>query len=73
MFPVVFTALSHLVPDQDPAVRNASELLDRLLKDIMSESSQLFDLDAFVPLLRERIYPKHSSGKQFIISWISVS
>lgn len=38
----------------------------------MSESSQLFDLDAFVPLLRERIYPKDSAGKQFIISWISV-
>lgn len=72
IFPEVFTALSHLVPDQDAAVRNGSELLDRLLKDIMSESSQLFDLDAFVPLLRERIYPKHSSGKQFIISWISV-
>lgn len=72
IFPEVFTALSLLVPDQDAAVRSGSELLDRLLKDIMSESSQLFDLDAFVPLLRERIYPKHSSGKQFIISWISI-
>lgn len=72
-FPDVFTALSVLVTDPDPAVRNGSELLDRQLKDIMSESSQLFDLDAFVPLVRERIYSKHSSARQFIISWISVS
>lgn len=71
-FPDVFTALSVLVTDPDPAVRNGSELLDRQLKDIMSESSQLFDLDAFVPLVRERIYSKHSSARQFIISWISV-
>lgn len=32
IFPEVFTALSLLVPDQDAAVRNGSELLDRLLK-----------------------------------------
>lgn len=32
IFPDLFTALSLLVTDQDSAVRNGSELLDRLLK-----------------------------------------
>lgn len=47
-------------------------MLDRLLKDIVTESPQTFDLDAFIPLLRERIYTKNSFSRQFIITWISV-
>lgn len=58
--------------DSDENCKNGSELLDRLLKDIVTESSQTFDLDAFIPLLRERIYAKNSFARQFIISWISV-
>lgn len=54
------------------SVKNASELLDRLLKDIVTESTQLFDLTSFVPLLRERVLTKNSFARQFIISWISV-
>lgn len=72
IFPDIFKSLSTLVTDPDSSVRNGSELLDRLLKDILSESTQFFDLAAFVPLLRERIYAKDSSARQFIISWISV-
>lgn len=41
-------------------------------QDIVTESTQTFDLDAFIPLLRERIYTKNSFSRQFIISWISV-
>lgn len=58
--------------DPDESCKNGSELLDRLLKDIVTESWQTFDLKAFIPLLRERIYAKHSFARQFIISWISV-
>ncbi|XP_053682737.1 protein VAC14 homolog [Sabethes cyaneus] len=72
MFPSLFTSLSRLVTDPDQSVKNGSELLDRLLKDIVIESSSFFDLDAFIPLVRERIMAKNSFSRQFIISWISV-
>lgn len=38
----------------------------------MTESPQTFDLNAIIPLLRERIYTRNSFSRQFIISWISV-
>uniref|UniRef100_A0A1B0D2Y0 Uncharacterized protein n=2 Tax=Phlebotomus papatasi TaxID=29031 RepID=A0A1B0D2Y0_PHLPP len=72
LFPDIFSALSRLVTDPDQNVKNGSELLDRLLKDIVTESSQTFALDSFIPLLRERIYAKNSFARQFIISWISI-
>ncbi|XP_049544811.1 protein VAC14 homolog isoform X2 [Anopheles darlingi] len=71
-FPSLFNALSRLVIDPDQNIKNGSEILDRLLKDIVIESSQTFDLDAFIPLVRERIMVKSSFARQFIISWISV-
>lgn len=42
------------------------------MQDIVTESPQTFDLKAFIPLLRERIYTRNSFSRQFIISWISV-
>jgi vacuole morphology and inheritance protein 14 len=41
------------------------------LQDIVTESSS-FDLVAFMPLLREKIYTKNTFSRQFIISWVSV-
>lgn len=73
LFPEIFSALSKLVSDPDVSVKNASELLDRLLKDIITENSQIFDLPSFAPLLREKILTKNSFARQFLISWISVS
>lgn len=70
-FSAIFSSLSKIATDPDQNVKNASELLDRLLKDIIVESTS-FDLDGFIPLLREKIYTKSSFSRQFIISWISV-
>ncbi|XP_067003163.1 protein VAC14 homolog [Anabrus simplex] len=70
-FTDIFNALSHLAADPDQNVKNGSELLDRLMKDIVTESPS-FDLVAFMPLLRERIYTKNAFARQFIISWVSV-
>lgn len=71
-FPDLFAALSRLVADSDQMVKDGSELLDRLLKDIVTESSQTFNLEAFIPLLKERIYVKNSFVRQYVISWISI-
>lgn len=70
-FNVLFDGLSKLAADPDPNVKSGSELLDRLLKDIVTESSK-FDLVSFIPLLRERIYSNNQYARQFIISWILV-
>uniref|UniRef100_A0A8D8WR57 Protein VAC14 homolog n=1 Tax=Cacopsylla melanoneura TaxID=428564 RepID=A0A8D8WR57_9HEMI len=70
-FTAIFNALSKLVSDPDPNVKNGSELLDKLLKDIVTESAT-FDLVSFTPLLRERMYTSNPYARQFIISWISV-
>lgn len=70
-FNLLFDGLSKLAADPDPNVKSGSELLDRLLKDIVTESNT-FDLVAFVPLLRERIYSNNQYARQFIISWIHV-
>ncbi|XP_047427073.1 protein VAC14 homolog [Mugil cephalus] len=70
-FNLLFDGLSKLAADPDPNVKSGSELLDRLLKDIVTESNS-FDLVAFVPLLRERIYSNNQYARQFIISWIHV-
>ncbi|XP_033222290.1 protein VAC14 homolog isoform X2 [Belonocnema kinseyi] len=70
-FTDIFGALSKLACDSEQSVKNATELLDRLMKDIVTESG-MFDLVGFMPLLRERIYTKSSFGRQFVISWVSV-
>ncbi|XP_059048781.1 protein VAC14 homolog isoform X1 [Achroia grisella] len=70
-FPIVFDALARLAADPEPQVKQGAELLDRLVKDIVTESSS-FDLAAFVPMLRERIYTRNAFGRQFIVSWVSV-
>ncbi|KAG7258463.1 hypothetical protein CRUP_015480 [Coryphaenoides rupestris] len=70
-FNLLFDGLGKLAADPDPNVKSGSELLDRLLKDIVTESDR-FDLVAFVPLLRERIYSNNQYARQFIVSWILV-
>ncbi|KAK7493852.1 hypothetical protein BaRGS_00014993, partial [Batillaria attramentaria] len=67
----IFDGLSKLAAHPDQNVKNGAELLDRLIKDIVTESSS-FDLVAFVPLLRERIYSKNTFARQFVVSWIEV-
>lgn len=70
-FTEIFNGLSKLAADPDQSVKNGSELLDRLMKDIVTESTS-FDLVSFMPMLRERISTKNDFARQFIISWVSV-
>ncbi|XP_046661939.1 protein VAC14 homolog [Homalodisca vitripennis] len=70
-FVEIFNALSNLAADPDQNVKNGSELLDRLMKDIVTESAT-FDLVGFMPSLRDRVRTKNTFARQFIISWISV-
>jgi vacuole morphology and inheritance protein 14 len=65
-----FDGLCKLSSDSDSNVRYGAELLDRLMKDIVSENPH-FDIDNFIILLRDRIYTQDAFARQFLVTWIS--
>lgn len=67
----VFDALCKLSADVDPNVQNAAHLLDKLIKDIVTESPH-FDLEEFITLLRQRLQVSNPYVRQFLVSWIAV-
>ncbi|RWS05439.1 protein VAC14-like protein [Dinothrombium tinctorium] len=71
LFNELFNALFQLSADSDQSVRAGCEVLDTVIKDIVTESPA-FDLVGFIPLLRDRLYPKNPFARQFIVSWVSL-
>ncbi|XP_064393704.1 protein VAC14 homolog isoform X2 [Halichondria panicea] len=69
-FNSIFEGLCKLSCDSDSNVRYGAELLDRLMKDVVSENPH-FDVDTFISLLRDRIYSKDGYARQFLVSWVS--
>ncbi|KAL3696617.1 hypothetical protein R1sor_010693 [Riccia sorocarpa] len=67
----IFDALCKLSADSDPGVQSAAHLLDRLIKDIVTESDQ-FSIGEFIPLLRERMNVLNAHVRQFLVGWITV-
>ncbi|KAI3730687.1 hypothetical protein L1987_61860 [Smallanthus sonchifolius] len=70
-FNKIFDALCKLSADSDPNVQRAAHLLDRLVKDIVTESDQ-FSIEEFIPLLRERMNVLNPYVRQFLVGWITV-
>ncbi|CAL9039950.1 protein VAC14 homolog [Musa acuminata AAA Group] len=70
-FNKIFDALCKLSADSDPNVQSAAHLLDRLIKDIVTESDQ-FSIEEFIPLLRERMNVLNPYVRQFLVGWITV-
>lgn len=59
-----------MISDVELSVRNGAELLDRLLKDIVSENSS-FEIKPFILLLQNRLKCKNPAVLLFLLSWIS--
>ncbi|KAJ4843721.1 PtdIns(3,5)P(2) sythesis regulation factor [Turnera subulata] len=70
-FNQIFDALCKLSADSDANVQSACHLLDRLVKDIVTESDQ-FSIEEFIPLLRERMNVLNPYVRQFLVGWITV-
>nr|GLL32876.1 protein VAC14 homolog [Ipomoea trifida] len=70
-FNQIFDALCKLSADSDASVQSAAHLLDRLVKDIVTESDQ-FSIEEFIPLLRERMNVLNPYVRQFLVGWITV-
>jgi vacuole morphology and inheritance protein 14 len=60
-----------LAADPDVNVRSAADVLDGLLKDIVTEGNQ-FDVELFVPMLSKRIYVTNTECRKFLVSWLIV-
>lgn len=72
-FNEIFDHLCKLAADPDTKVRNGAQLLDRLIKDIVTESEgKAFNVEKFIPLLQERVYVINPNCRQFLIAWVVV-
>lgn len=68
----LFDGLAKLSADSSEDVQNAAHLLDRLLKDVITESTT-FNVADFVPVLKDRMRScPNPYVRQFLISWILV-
>jgi Vacuolar 14 Fab1-binding region len=70
-FNQIFDGLCKLSADLDVDVKNGSALLDRLIKDVVSES-ELFDVERFIPLLQKYIRRTNPYIRQLLVGWITV-
>jgi vacuole morphology and inheritance protein 14 len=77
------TTDGQLAADFELSVKNGAELLDRLIKDIVSESAstyvsvlqdnqKAFSLAKFIPLLQERITVLNPYTRTFLVGWITL-
>lgn len=70
-FNEIFDGLCKLYADVDMDVKNGAALLDRLIKDVVTESDN-FRVDKFIPLLKERLRVRNPFIRQLLVGWISV-
>ena len=70
-FNQIFEGLTKLFADVDVDVKNGANLLDRLIKDIVTESEE-FQVDQFLPLLQNYIRRTNPYIRQLIVGWITL-
>jgi vacuole morphology and inheritance protein 14 len=70
-FNQIFDALCKLFVHVNNDVKNAAALLDRLIKDIVTQTDS-FDIESFVPLLQKHIKRTKPYIRQLLVSWIIV-
>jgi vacuole morphology and inheritance protein 14 len=70
-FNQIFDGLCKLFADVDVDVKNGANLLDRLVKDIVTESES-FDVERFIPLLQKYIRRTNPYIRQLLVGWITV-
>lgn len=70
-FNKIFEGVSTVLADTDEEVRDGANLLDRLVKDIVTESDD-FSVDKFLPLLQNYIRRTNPYIRQLVVGWITV-
>ena len=70
-FNEIFSGLCKLSADLNMDVKNGANLLDGLIKDIVTESDH-FDVESFMPLLQKFIHMTDPYIRQLLLGWITV-
>lgn len=70
-FNQIFDGLCKLFAHVDVDVKNGANLLDRLVKDIVTETES-FDIENFIPLLQKHIKKTKPYIRQLLVGWIMV-
>jgi vacuole morphology and inheritance protein 14 len=70
-FNQIFEGLTKLFADVDVDVKNGANLLDRLIKDIVTEADS-FQVEQFLPLLQNYIRRTNPYIRQLIVGWITL-
>ena len=70
-FNQIFEGLTKLFADVDVDVKNGANLLDRLIKDIVTEADS-FQVGHFLPLLQNYIRRTNPYIRQLIVGWITL-
>eukprot|EP00729_Bicosta_minor_P015456 gene15456-10433_t len=72
-FTEIFDALTKLAADSHTEVQAAGLLLDRLIKDIVTErDAGGIDIASIVPLIAERMFVLNPAVRTMIVSWITL-
>lgn len=66
----IFDVIIFMCEDSDHNSRDASALMDKLIKDIIIENAS-FDIISFIQIIRERIYAMTPNTRKLILSWIN--
>jgi vacuole morphology and inheritance protein 14 len=70
-FNQIFDGLCKLYAHADIDVKSGANLLDRLIKDIVTDSDT-FDIENFIPLLKKHITRTKPYIRQLLVSWLTV-
>jgi vacuole morphology and inheritance protein 14 len=70
-FNQIFEGLAKLFADVDVDVKNGANLLDKLVKDIVTET-ETFHVEQFLPLLQNYIRRTNPYIRQLLVGWITV-
>eukprot|EP00929_Paragymnodinium_shiwhaense_P028686 TRINITY_DN16583_c0_g1_i1.p1 TRINITY_DN16583_c0_g1~~TRINITY_DN16583_c0_g1_i1.p1 ORF type:complete len:753 (+),score=205.81 TRINITY_DN16583_c0_g1_i1:67-2325(+) len=68
----VFDGLCRLYADVDNEVKNAASVLDRLMKDIVTQFPRNLNIEKLVPLLAERMQNRNPYIRQMVLAWITM-
>jgi vacuole morphology and inheritance protein 14 len=66
----LFDGLCKLFSDVDVDVKNGAQLLDRLVKEIVTENCDTFQVELLIPLLDKYLRLTNPYIRQFLIGWI---
>ncbi|PAA89735.1 hypothetical protein BOX15_Mlig013528g4, partial [Macrostomum lignano] len=71
-FSLLFAGLSACAQDPEATIRKGSEMLDKLLKEVVLDSSaERLSMEEFVSLAKDRMYSENVYVRQFLVSWVS--